>query len=53
MPDLSDPDHFGYSMSQGGNLQHFNKVTGARRSIRPVHPDGDELRFNWNAGVDL
>ena len=38
-------------MSQGGNLQHFDKVTGARRSIRPVHPDGDELRFNWNAGL--
>ena len=51
MPDFSDPDHFGYSMSQGGNLQHFDKVTGARRSIRPVHPDGDELRFNWNAGL--
>jgi photosystem II stability/assembly factor-like uncharacterized protein len=51
MPDRSDPDNFGYSMSQGGNLQHFNKVTGARRSIRPVHPDGLELRFNWNAGL--
>tara|TARA_B100000745_G_scaffold222034_1_gene148091 strand:- start:2514 stop:5567 length:3054 start_codon:yes stop_codon:yes gene_type:complete len=51
MPDFSDPDHFGYSMSQGGNLQHFDKMTGARRSIRPVHPDGDELRFNWNAGL--
>ena len=51
MPDFSDPDHFGYSMSQGGNLQHFDKMTGARRSIRPVHPDGGELRFNWNAGL--
>ena len=51
MPDFSDPEHFGYSMSQGGNLQHFDKVTGARRSIRPVHPDGNELRFNWNAGL--
>ena len=51
MPDRSDPDRFGYSMSQGGNLQHFNKVTGARRSIRPVHPEGVDLRFNWNAGL--
>jgi len=51
MPDRSDPTRFGYSMSQGGNLQHFSKVTGARRSIRPVHPEGTQLRFNWNAGL--
>jgi photosystem II stability/assembly factor-like uncharacterized protein len=51
MPDRGDPDNFGYSMSQGGNLQHFDKNTGARRSIRPVHPDGTALRFNWNAGL--
>ena len=51
MPDRGDPDNFGYSMSLGGNLRHFNKNTGARRSIRPVHPDGTALRFNWNAGL--
>jgi photosystem II stability/assembly factor-like uncharacterized protein len=51
MTDWSDPDNFGYSMSQGGNLQHFDKNTGARRSIQPVHPDGATLRFNWNAGL--
>jgi hypothetical protein len=51
MPDHADPDRYGYSMSQGGNLQHFDKLTGARRSIRPVHPDGTTLRFNWNAGL--
>jgi photosystem II stability/assembly factor-like uncharacterized protein len=51
MPDLADPDNFGYSMSQGGNLQHFDKTTGARRSIQPVHADGIPLRFNWNAGL--
>ena len=51
MPDRSDPERYGYSMSQGGNLQHFSKITGARRSIRPVHPDGVQLRFNWNAGL--
>lgn len=51
MPDRSDPERYGYSMSQGGNLQHFDKQTGARRSIRPVHPDGTPLRFNWNAGL--
>ncbi|MEM7415736.1 MAG: hypothetical protein AAF389_09595 [Gemmatimonadota bacterium] len=51
MPDRSDPDRYGYSMSQGGNLQHFDKLTGARRSIRPVHPQGVQLRWNWNAGL--
>lgn len=51
MPDRSDPERYGYSMSQGGNLQHFDKRTGARRSIRPVHPDGVQLRWNWNAGL--
>jgi len=51
MPDRSDPERFGYSMSQGGNLQHFDKRTGERRGIQPVHPDGVQLRFNWNAGL--
>lgn len=51
MPDRSAPDRYGYSQSQGGNLQHFDKLTGARRSVRPVHPEGLPLRFNWNAGL--
>jgi photosystem II stability/assembly factor-like uncharacterized protein len=51
MPDRADPERYGYSMSQGGNLQHFDKLTGARRSIQPIHPDGVTLRFNWNAGL--
>jgi photosystem II stability/assembly factor-like uncharacterized protein len=51
MPDRSDPERYGYSQSQGGNLQHFDKLTGARRSIRPVHPEGVPLRFNWNAAL--
>jgi photosystem II stability/assembly factor-like uncharacterized protein len=52
MNDFSSPEH-GYSMSQGGNLQRFNKVTGLQESIRPVHPDGETLRFNWNAGLTV
>ncbi len=42
---------FGYAMSQGGNIVRFDRETGERKSIRPVHPDGVELRFNWNAGI--
>lgn len=48
--DPSD-DRWGYSMSQGGNVQTFDRITGQRRGIRPVHPDGEALRFNWNAGL--
>ncbi len=51
MPDRSDPDRYGYSMSQGGSLEHFDKLTGARSGIQPVHPEGTPLRFNWNAGL--
>lgn len=52
---FNDPsdDRFGYSMSQQGSLSHFDKSTGERRSIQPAHPDGERLRFNWNAGLAL
>ena len=51
--DPTDPN-LGYSMSQGGNLQRFNRATGEWNGIRPVAPDADtELRFNWNAGIAL
>ncbi len=51
----SDPSdaRYGYSMSQQGTLQRFDKVTGNRRTIQPVHPEGIALRFNWNAGFAL
>ena len=38
-----------YSMSQGGALQRLDIMSGDRKGIRPVHPKGDKLRFNWNA----
>lgn len=52
---FDDPsgDRYGYSMSQGGNLQVFDRVTGARVGIQPVHPEGVDLRFNWNAALSL
>ncbi len=43
----------GYAMSQEGFLVRWNLRTGERKDIRPAHPDGVELRFNWNAGVAL
>lgn len=39
-----------YYMSQGGNLGRYDHTTGDRKIIRPVHPQGEKLRFNWNAG---
>ncbi len=51
LPDRTNPDRYGYSMSQGGNLRRFDLVTGERKPIQPVHPDGLTLRFNWNAGL--
>jgi hypothetical protein len=40
-------------MSQQGALMRFDKATGERRDIRPVHPDAEELRFNWNAAFNV
>lgn len=41
----------GYAMSQGGNLRRFDLVTGYTKNIKPMHEDGHDLRFNWNAGI--
>jgi len=40
-----------YAMSQGGNLAYIDRHTGKSQFIQPVHPEGVELRFNWNAGI--
>lgn len=52
---LSDPNdsNIGYSMSQGGYLNRFHRITGERKDIRPPAPDNIELRFNWNAAIAI
>jgi photosystem II stability/assembly factor-like uncharacterized protein len=50
VPDRSD-SRYGYAMSQGGNLYRYDLATGETRLIKPQHPDGVRLRFNWNAGL--
>ncbi len=40
----------GYAMSQGGSLFRWNLRTGERKNLRPAPPEGEPLRFNWNAG---
>src|SRR6202035_2205001 len=49
-PDSADSTR-GYSMSQGGALVRWDVKSGERKWIRPPNPDGQELRFNWNAGL--
>jgi len=46
-----DDSRYGYAMYQGGNVSYFDKKTGQKKFIRPNHPDGEKLRFNWNAGI--
>ena len=40
-----------YAASQGGYLGRVHRPTGKTTFIRPVHPDGEFLRFNWNAPI--
>ncbi|MEL6699058.1 MAG: hypothetical protein AAFP89_22625 [Bacteroidota bacterium] len=42
---------FGYSMAQGGSLVKYDYETGNTKFIKPMHPDGERLRFNWNAAI--
>ena len=38
-------------MSQGGSLGRYDRKTGSTSSIRPIHPEGKDLRFHWNAAI--
>lgn len=46
-----DNSRYVYSMYQGGNVSYEDRLTGDSRFIKPVHPEGLELRFNWNAAI--
>ena len=51
VPDPVD-SRYGYTMSQQGNVQRFDHVTGDNYIVRPTPPDVDtELRFNWNSAI--
>lgn len=50
MPDKSDSRYI-YAMYQRGNVGRIDLETGASILIQPVHPNGEKLRFNWNAGI--
>ncbi|MTI87321.1 MAG: hypothetical protein FH748_05065 [Balneolaceae bacterium] len=40
-----------YAMSQQGNVGRVDLETGMTRYIRPIHPEGEDLRFNWNSAI--
>jgi len=40
-------------MSQEGRLVRWDLSRGERRDIRPAGPNGEEPRFNWNAGIAI
>ena len=42
---------YGYAMSQQGNVGRYDLATGHTQLIKPVHPEGKYLRFNWNAAI--
>jgi photosystem II stability/assembly factor-like uncharacterized protein len=46
-----DNPRYGWGMSQGGNISYFDKETGKTRYSKPYHPEGEKLRFNWNAAL--
>ncbi len=40
---------YGYAQSQGGNIGYYDRETGRVNFVKPAHPDGEPLRYNWNA----
>lgn len=48
---LRNDNRYGYTMSQGGNVYFYDRQTGRSEFIKPVHPEGLNLRFNWNAAI--
>jgi len=52
VPDPLD-NQYGYAMGQAGSLVRYHKSSGQLQHIKPVHPDGEFLRWNWNAGIAI
>ncbi len=48
---IPDDSRYCYSMSQQGYLSRNDIITGESKMIKPVHPEGKDLRFNWNAAI--
>lgn len=46
-----DDSRYLFAMSQGGELHYVDRKTGHTRYLKPLHPDGTTLRWNWNAAL--
>ncbi|MDC0377152.1 hypothetical protein OAM98_05030 [Schleiferiaceae bacterium] len=42
-----------YAQSQEGNVGLVNAETGYSELIKPAHPEGEKLRWHWNAPIAL
>lgn len=49
----SSDSRYAYAMSQRGNVGRVDLQTGHSRFAQPIHPEGEELRFNWNAAIAI
>lgn len=52
IPDPLDND-YGYAMGQAGNLVRYHYPSGQLQPIKPIHPEDEHLRFNWNSGIAI
>lgn len=52
MIDPSNPRYL-YAMSQQGNVGRVDRESGSARFMKPTHPEGGVLRWNWNAPINF
>ncbi len=52
MIDPSNPRYL-YAMSQQGNVGRVDRESGSARFVKPTHPEGEDLRWNWNAPINF
>ena len=50
VPQAGNPNK-GYAMYQGGNVYRYNLESRKNSLVKPIHPEGTTLRFNWNAAI--
>lgn len=52
---VPDPQNseYGYSMGQAGTLYRYHRPSGQLKVIKPIHTNGEYLRFNWNTGIAI
>ncbi len=50
---IPQSDGLAYAMYQGGSVQRINTKTGSTTDVKPLHPEGETLRFNWNGAISI